>query len=274
MDVEIENINSWPPEFREVATDGRSLAISYYQKCSDIEQRLETDDIFLRRRRPENRYKQDYDELVGRLEALLKPHRIIAYHCSRLTTEEIGNIKKEGLRILTADLVNKKLRHCLSHGYLKQTEHDLIKNSSCLSKTLNNQQGQRTGRIKFCANRETLKDSYGIYRFFRSWGGEAMYWGHEQDPTLAHALGRIGAPCIIVCAIPSACIPLYGELPEYFLRYLVSHESEYKDLYKRVEIYTEKNLCSTEILDIIEYSSPQFEELTAISSWPSTCLPH
>ena len=219
---------------------------------------------------PENRYKQAYRALVEQLEALLAPHRIVTYHCSRLTKEEIVNIKQDGLRVLTTDLVNKKLHQCLSDGYLKQGEYELIKNSPYLSESLNNQHDSRIGMIHSCANRLTLRDCHAVYRFFRSWGGEALYWGHEEDASLGHVLGRIGVPCIVVCAMPFTSIKQGSyELSEHFLLHLVPDELGHTDPSSAVDIRTEETLRSSGILDIIEYSDPRFEELTTESSWPS-----
>ena len=97
-----------------------------------------------------------------------------------------------------------------------------------------------------------------------------MYLGHEQDASLGHVLGRIGVPCIVVCAMPFTRIRQgFCELSEHFLLYLVSDELGLTDLSSAVDIRTEENLRSSDILDIIEHSDPRFEELTTESSWPS-----
>ena len=269
MDVEIENIDSWPPDFREAAVQSMQLVISYHAECLRIGKYREGEDVFLQIHPPDNRYKQDYRALVKRLEALLLPHRIVSYHCTRLTQEEIVDIRQEGLRVLTTDLVDKRLEQCLSHGYLEQAAYERIKNSPHLSESLNDKNGKRTDMIHFCANRSTLQDCVDVYRLFRSWGGEALYWGHEQDAYLAPVLGRIGIPCIVVCAIPFKRVKQpYYEFPEYFLSYMVSEEIEHTCLSSTVNPCTEENLCSSEILDIIRYSDSRFEELTSEASWP------
>ena len=269
MDVEIEDIESWPPEFRKLTIQSRTLVISHHEERLRIERFYEGDD-YLRKKPPKNRYKQACRALVDQLEALLVPQRIIAYHCSRLTKEEIVNIKQEGLHILTADLVNKKLDGCLSHGYLKQAEYEHIRNSPHLFESLHNQLDSRTGMIHFCASRTTLMNSHAVYRFFRSWGGEALYWGHEQDSGLGHVISQMGVPCIVVSAIPFMRINQgYRQLSEHFIRYLFSEELGFTELSLAVDIRTEENLGPSEILDIIEFTDPGFEELTSKSSWSS-----
>ena len=266
MDVEIEDIDSWPPNFQKLAIQNRTLVISHHEECLRIERFYEDDD-YLRKHPPENRYKKAYRALVDQLEALLAPHRLIAYHCSRLTREEIVIIKQDGLRILTADLVNKKLDRSLSHGYLTKAEYERLKNCPHLFESLHNQLDSRTGMIHFCASRTTLMDGHAVYRLFRSWGGEALYRGHEQD---SHVIGRIGVPCVVVCAIPFMRVSQgFRQLSEHLLRYLVSEEPGLADLSMAVDIRTEENLGPSEILDIIEIPDPVFEELTTKSCWPA-----
>ena len=269
MDIEIEDIDTWPPDFREVAIQNKSLIVSYHKECLHIDRCCE-DDVLLRINPPKNRYKQAYRTLVYQLETLLATHRIIAYHCSRLTKEEIVNIQQEGLHVLTGGLVDKKLDQCLSRGYLKQAEYDRIKNSSHLFESLHNQLDSRTGMIHFCASQTTLRDDHAVFRFFRSWGGEALYRGHEQDSSIAHVISRIGVPCIVVCAIPYMRISQgFRHLSEHFLMYLVSAELGLTNLSLAVDIRTEENLGPSEILDIIKFSDPEFEELTIKSTWLS-----
>ena len=182
MDVEIEAIDSWPPEFRQAASQDKQLILSYHKERLRID-RLYRDDVSLRINPPENKYKQPYLELIERLETLLTPHRIIAYHCSRLTQEEIVNIKQGGLQVLSAELIHKRLRQCLSGGYLKPAEYESLMASQPVSECLGNKQGDRTSKIWFCANRSTLQDDGSVYRLFRSWGGEAVYGATKRIQT-------------------------------------------------------------------------------------------
>ena len=148
MDVEIEVTDSWPPEFRQAASQDKQLILSYHKERLRID-RLCRDDVPLRINPPENKYKQPYLELIERLETLLTPHRIIAYHCSRLTQEEIVNIKYGGLQVLSAELIHKRLRQCLSGGYLKPAEYESLMASQPVSECLNNKHGPEQAGFAF-----------------------------------------------------------------------------------------------------------------------------
>lgn len=60
----------------------------------------------------------------------------------------------------------------------------------------------RTEMIWFCFFPPHKAEQDGIERFFRSWGGEALYNSHEDDPETGSILGQIGTPCIIEADVP------------------------------------------------------------------------
>jgi hypothetical protein len=55
----------------------------------------------------------------------------------------------------------------------------------------------RAGKIWFCFFPPRLGGQSGIERFFRHWGGEALYVYHERDDETGAVLRSIGTPCII-----------------------------------------------------------------------------
>jgi len=46
------------------------------------------------------------------------------------------------------------------------------------------------------------EQSYGVQRFFRSWGGESLYADHERDPKIGPVLKQIGIPCVVELMVP------------------------------------------------------------------------
>src|SRR5713226_6661167 len=51
-----------------------------------------------------------------------------------------------------------------------------------------------------------------LYRFFRHWGGEALYSSYESDPITSSAIRVIGTPCIVEADIPIASLGKHGGL--------------------------------------------------------------
>ena len=81
MNVEIEDLDSWPSEFKQEAIRNKPLIVSFNRERLNIEKRC-MEDVFLRINPPENKFKQSYSKLMARLEVLLTPHQIVAYHCT------------------------------------------------------------------------------------------------------------------------------------------------------------------------------------------------
>ncbi|MEJ0084997.1 MAG: hypothetical protein WDO72_04915 [Pseudomonadota bacterium] len=269
LDVELEAVDTWPPEFLQAAVQNRELILSFQRERQRID-RLGWDDIRVRINPPENRYEDEYKALVDRLDGSLVRHRIVGYHCTRLTPGEIRSIKANGLRLLSTDLVRQRLDSCVADGHMTSAQCEYLVGSQIMRESLGNLHGNRTGMIWFCPNRSTLQESSGVYRLFRSWGGEAVYLGHEEDEKIAAVLAGIGTPCIVKCAIPFPCDdPYYPQFAARFFSQFISNDFEYPEPSPGFDLCTERDLLGSEVLEVIEFSDPRFESLTACSTWPA-----
>ncbi len=268
LPVEIEDRTSWPPDFLSAAQQDRELIISYQRERSRID-RLAQNDVLLRIHPPTNKYQSAYRALVERLEAELTRHRLVAYHCTRLTAGEIGGIKSHGMRLLTPELVRNRLDQCRADGHLRKDECEYLQRSEIIQQSLSNKHGNRTGMIWFCPNRSTLQVSSGVHRLFRSWGGEAVYCGHEEDPNIVRALRSIGTPCIVKCAMPfPQARQFHGNFTERFFSQFISQDIEYPEPTAGFDLYTNHDLPASGVLEVIEFFNSRFEALTNCSSWP------
>lgn len=269
LDVEIEDRQSWPPGFMKEVEQNRSLILSYQRERSRID-RLGYDDVLVRINRPENKYTDKFFDLVERLESLLIPHRLVAYHCTRLTPEEIQGVKKVGLRLLSPALVKEKLDACYSGGYISRKDFEYLERSKSVADNLNDVHASRSNMIWFCPNRSTLKESSGVYRHFRSWGGEAIYCGHEEDNDIAHVLSSVGVACIVKCAIPFKRLEqFYANFAERFMSQYISDEMDYPEPSAEFDLLTRQDLMTSDVLEVIEHPDPRFEALTNYASWPA-----
>jgi hypothetical protein len=176
-DVEIEILETWPSDFFQLAIQSCDLILAYQRERRRID-RLCQSDVMARVVPPSNEHERDYNELLDRLDEALTQHRIVGYHCTRLTPSEIVAIKSTGLRILSPELVRHRLDRCVTDGYMTSLHRAYLNDSHTLRESLGNRHGNRTGMIWLCPNRSTLRQASGVYRLFRSWGGEAVYVGH------------------------------------------------------------------------------------------------
>lgn len=267
--VEIEDQTSWPPEFLGAVQESRELILAYQRERLRID-RMGYQDVSVRINPPKNRHQYEYSKLIAPLETVLTRHRIVGYHCTRLTPGEISGIKSGGMRLFTSELVKRRLGQCRDDGHLSRKEFEYLSCSENIRSSLNNKCGTRTGMIWFCPNRSTLQESSGVYRLFRHWGGEAVYGGHEDDPNITATLCRIGTPCIIKCAIQfSLARQFHINFTERFLSQFISKDAEYPEPPAGFDLYTKHDLPSSGVLKIIEYSDPEFEALTGSHVWPA-----
>ncbi|KWB20846.1 hypothetical protein WL32_17100 [Burkholderia cepacia] len=82
----------------------------------------------------------------------------------------------------------------------------------------------RARRLWFCFFPPGLEGESGIGRFFRHWGGEALYNSHEHDAKTSPILRAIGTPCIVEANVPIASLaPGVRLAMKLVRRYLIAH---------------------------------------------------
>ena len=265
--VEIEDEATWPTEFLERARAGRRLVVSYQRERRRIEE-LGQQNISARANHSRNAFLPEYDRLVETLEGILSSHRVVGYHCTRLTSGEATDIRVNGLRVLSLELVRVKLRHCFADGHLTQANFAYLQNSPHIADSLRDPYGQRTHQVAYCPNQSTLRSAGHVYRFFQSWGGEVAYGGHENDSRIGQVLRRIGVPYIIMCAVPYADVKEWCHpLAEKFLSQFVSGKVKDPEPSAGFDLFATRDLAPGNVLDLISGRDPRFAALTHYKNW-------
>ena len=177
--LEIDDLSSWPADFLDILNENKKLLVEYHLKESAIDNECR-DNVFLRIKPPINPFRKKYEEIVDSLEEVLIKYSLLAYHCTRLTKEEIATIKSNGMKVLSNDFINKKLANLIPK-YLSDEQYKYIFDKKCTNPDGSFDLSHRAGRIWFCPNRSTLKEEHSVYRLFKSWGGEAVYVDLEND---------------------------------------------------------------------------------------------
>ena len=267
IDTEIENQESWPPRLLKELTLYRETILCYQKERLRIDE-LCQNNIAMRINTPKNQYGDDYAQLAARCDTLLASYRFVAYHCTRLTSKEIANIQKNGLRVLSPTLVQRRLQECLDSGHLSQDEYQHLKNNGNIKSNLANKNGYRTGMIWLCPNRSTLKDSGSVYRLFRSWGGEAVYNGQENDAKISTTLAKIGSPCIVKCTIPFAATnPSREEIAKRLMSQFVADQFDFPDPSPGFDLFTRQGVPACRVTKVIDFDDAMFENLTECRNW-------
>jgi predicted nucleic acid-binding protein len=265
--IDIENINSWPKDFLDLLRKNKDMVVNYHQRREEIELICQ-EDVMARMCPPINEHVAAYKQLAQQLENILGAVKFMVFHCTRLTEHEAQNIKNNGLMILTSELVHTRIEQAFEQGLLSLDEKEYLISSEQIAGNLNNKWGERTGMLWFCSTKSILLDGCGLHRLFRSWGGEAIYAGHEEDPKISDRLRQIGRPCIVRCSVPFSntnhfCV----NFSEYLISFFVSEEIEYPEPSHEFDVHIERNLAAHEIIEIISIEDTGFELLTDHKNW-------
>ena len=202
-----------------------------------------------------------YDEAVCAVGDALRPYSVTGWHCTRLTDGEIAQIVRSGMQLPDGATLRRRIDALVTVG-------QLTANTGARLATVNlADESNRAGRLWFCFFPPRRAGEHGIRRFFRHWGGEALYNAHEDDPVTSPILRTIGAPCVIEADVPVASLAPGARLAMKLIRiYLISRGYE---TYESVE-YEDRSvqpIAADCIRRVIRYPEPDFLAITGCSDW-------
>lgn len=202
-----------------------------------------------------------YDSAIYQMRDILKEHSLIGYHCTKLTKNEIEAIHSKGMLLQNSDSLNERISCLVKSGLLSEyvAQKLVTKNQA--------DDGNRANMLWFCFYKPYLAGRYGIERFFRSWGGEALYNSHENTPVTGAALLTIGKPCLIKANVPIASLKSSYYPVSSMVRVFLSQRGHQLDNGIEHEGYSLNDIRPENIIEVIEYPSNQFIELTKCDEW-------
>jgi hypothetical protein len=140
----------------------------------------------------------DLDRTIYGLDALLRPHTLHGYHCTRLTEAEIADIRAHGMQPPNLEQLQARINAVHAAGLIDAATAERLKAENGAAETY------RAGMIWFCFYPPRNVDQGASERLFRNWGGEALYAYHETDPITGLGLRSIGTPCPVEADVPIA----------------------------------------------------------------------
>ncbi|KIO74690.1 hypothetical protein TH53_25005 [Pedobacter lusitanus] len=207
-----------------------------------------------------------YDSVHRELTDLLLPYKIEnAFHCTRLTDDEINFIQKQGMQLPNLDTLNSRIDKLVQTGLLSKAISENLK-----FKNEANEQ-YRKDILHFVFQSPHLEGEGGIARFFTSWGGEALYNAHEEDPVTGPVLAGIGRPCII-----QARIPIANMGRAYFNTKIARIYFKNRGLRTEEptshEDHTKQPIPPDDVIAIFQFPEKRFLELSGCQTWRDTFL--
>lgn len=242
--MEIEDEKTWPAE-----------VVAFLEEKQDIFRNWKT------RNRPAD--PKEYDEAIIALRKILRgaDYTLRGYHCTRLTDEEIQSILANGMSLPSASMLQKRIEAIKQSGLIdSHTAEYLLSNNQA-------NDDNRAGMIWFCFYPPRIAGQRGIERFFRSWGGEALYNSHEDDAFSGPALAKIGTPCLVEAYVPIGSLAYHGGADFKMIARFLKKRGLRPDNPLEHEDRAKQPIPASNIIRIIKFPDPRFMQLTGCSKW-------
>lgn len=256
-----DNETTWPPECYELLVAGLSRIQEYEKNRKEIDMRYRTDLVF-RCSAPKPKHADFMAQLISNVNTIIETRTLACYHATRLHSEECFTIKNGGLFPLSQKLIDKRIHRQIELGNLSKEIAERLLGCNAV----NDINGRRLGMIHFCFSRTPLMDKSGMYRLFRYWGGEALYYKYEDDLEVGPLLKKIGKPTVVLAAVPINAIKSFLTIGEYLLnsfyrcRGIIDHSSS-------SEGHICRAIAGDNIISLFSLGDPEFESLTSSSQW-------
>ncbi len=254
----LDDLGTWPTQVINLLELNLKIIQFYLIEQKEIDDKCCTDDLNFRLNPPDNSWIKEWEDLTEKLKIIIQDCLFCGFHCTRLVESEINDIQSNGLKVLCPDFTKKRIEKRLKDNLMTlETAQEIInKNESSKS--------NRIGQVCFSHCLSTLNQELAVYRFFRSWGGEAIYVNRENGLS-GKELWHIGIPCIVVGTLN------YSDIGKSMLeKRMINIWANY---YRLCEGIQEDNDFDSFIkrdvkaIDIIRYDDSRFEKLTNSSKW-------
>lgn len=203
----------------------------------------------------------EYDQAILEFREILKQFSLIGYHCTKLTPYEIEDIRNNGMKLQNGDSLKKRI---LKLESTQEIDSDVAQTLIACNQA---DDSNRAFMVWFCFFEPHLAGFYGIHRFFKSWGGEALYNRHENQKSTGNALKKIGIPCVIkanvsISSLKTSYYPCSVLIRAYLqgLGYSIDNSIEH-------EGYSTEEIGSEQIEAIYQHPSEKFIQLTKCNEW-------
>lgn len=261
--IQADDEETWPEEALELLEEGLESILACEAFDRDLERRYQEEgDLKARFNPPPNPHEDARETLLDQLQVLLEPFDIVGYHCTRLLDQEALYIKQHGLTPLSHELVRRRLDAAVQAGHLNQQTASELYDGALLDEAI----GRRLGMTWFVFCRNTLREEHGLYRFFKYWGGEAVYVRPEHQE-LGQKLASFGTPSIVVTSVPIAGLQTFCPIAERMLRVFIAHRNLPLDHDHEFEGHVQAPVRGTRILQLLTPRDDEFERLTCYSTW-------
>jgi len=255
----IDRLDTWPQHVLSyIENEGKTIH-QYLKFEREIDERAITE-VALRFRKPKNPYLKKWLEVLNKIEDNLKDCKLVGFHCTKLTQDEIDNVLRNGLEPLSPGLTNRRLKDLFDNKFMDSESYKELINNNQSNET------NRSGLIWYTLCSTVFKKNEGgLFRFFKLWGGESIYKHNEHNPKIKKVLSSVGKPCIVLLDLCYDGIHWFS--PDSLA-------------YRMIKIYAGRNASDftsfdsdcyikekAKVISVISSDDDLFEKLTGFSTW-------
>ncbi|HMK07374.1 MAG TPA: hypothetical protein VK476_07585 [Flavobacterium sp.] len=256
MVIEIDDPDGWDTNLKLLLTENFDILFKHSEREIQIDLMPSTD-----RWTAVNEYAVKRSRVVSSIEFEIKNCRLIGYHCTRLTDNEVQKIKRDGLSPLSQDLIRTRIANLLAE---KQIDENLAQH---LTSHNDSNHQYRKGRVWFVCGKSTLKDSSSVIRLFQSWGGEALFSSHVNDPSSSKRLRVLGKAHVITAILNPSDLRLFVNLSHKIEEAFLASRGVRTSNKPQFNTYSEKPILPKQLIEITPFGSSKFHELTNYRNW-------
>ena len=207
---------------------------------------------------PINPYGDDYYWFVEKeMMPYMKARTIRAWHYTRLTADEVGQIWGSGIYASTKEKIQHRLDAQVSSGVLSRKVADnLFAGSPFHNKE---QYSSRSNKFWLTSNPIQIDDSR-VTRLLENWGGESVYFW-LNDPTLKKIVVGIGKPRVLEIAVPLDTTKHIYSAAEAVVATFGRALGCEPDGGRAFDLYATKGLGSESVIAIHTEGDPNFKAL-------------
>ena len=256
----IDDECTWPEKLSVVFEENLETLAAYEKERARVDAFAKAD-VGLRICPPPNPHAGTRARVLDKANDLLANARLIGWHCARLHPHEIISIQSNGLHVSSRELTVCRVRKLVTAGDLspKVAERLLTENKA--------DESNRRGLVCLIFTRLPLRSEHCVVRFFRSWGGEALYNNHESDPEIGPVLRNIGIPCIAEVAVPVKGITTFSSVGESMMRGFLHRRHVKTGHSPEMEGSVGEPIPGRDVRRILRRDEPEFELLTQCFTW-------
>ncbi len=216
MAIDIADRDTWPASIRKQVDEWARGLRGTTRYTSDLAVPLEAERPFLE---------------------LLRGHRLVAYHFTRLLEHERVNVQTKGMPALTAEFVDARIRRALEARAISETDAQALLGQHFFARPPDG--SRRAGQVCFHLTDHIITDDpKALGHLMTLWGGEAIF--KPADESTRDIVRGLGVPSVLTAFLdvsdPNCSHRFAPSLPKVFVGRALTLKDATGDVFYRADV--------------------------------------